>query len=234
MNAVPKPGEFYRHFKNRMYQIITVAKHSETGEKMVVYQALYGDYGVWVRPLAMFMEEVDRKKYPDAMQKYRFERVVPGQAQDDKIHTTVAAEIPGCGNCHGNGREDDEFDIILLDADEESGIDTEAGPPADREVLPVPDRTPVPAADREMHPYTRPGEAAVSPLLLEFLDAESFEERLAILQRMKGRAGQREVDSLCLCLDAKTSDGTIEEQLEDLKQYLRMQQRYDASRLRRG
>ena len=69
--------------------------------------------------------------------------------------------------------------------------------------------------------------------LLEFLDTESFEERMAILQRMKGKAGQREVDSLCLCLDVKPSEGTIEEQLEDIKQCLRMQQRYDASRLRR-
>jgi hypothetical protein len=72
-------GDTVVHFKGNKYLILEFAKHSETKESMVIYQALYGDKQVWVRPQKMFNSKVNKKKYPDATQEYRFEKYDPSK-----------------------------------------------------------------------------------------------------------------------------------------------------------
>ena len=126
MERRPKSGELYRHFKNKLYQIVAIAKHSETGEELVIYQALYGDFGVYARPLEMFVSEVDHVKYPDVTQKYRFKRVEHSdmQAAEQKVSSdeqkVISSQTPVMRE--NNSHEADETVnpklLAFLDADD--------------------------------------------------------------------------------------------------------------------
>jgi len=94
MNQIPQAGEIYQHFKGKLYRIVTLATHTETGEQLVIYQALYGEFQVFARPLSMFLEKVDAKKYPDAAGKDRFMRIPMAEAAAVPQPVTAPSENP--------------------------------------------------------------------------------------------------------------------------------------------
>ncbi|MDE7267739.1 MAG: DUF1653 domain-containing protein [Lachnospiraceae bacterium] len=107
MRPNPKPQEIYRHFKGNVYQIITLARHSETNIKMVVYQQLYAPYRVYVRPLDMFMSKIDTKKYPNEKQIYRFERLdIRGE---DKVEQQAESSAETLNRILNRGKKENEI-----------------------------------------------------------------------------------------------------------------------------
>ena len=147
-----KVGEYYRHFKDKLYQIMAIATHSETGEKMVVYQAQYGDCDIWVRPYEMFVSEVDREKYPEVTQKYRFEKV----------------EAP----------------------------------------------------------------TEINPLLVRFLDADSYRDKLELFQCWEAYADDQLLESIAASLDITLAKGSIKEKYKQIVSCLKTMVHFETDRFR--
>lgn len=194
MERVPKNGEIYRHFKNKLYQIIGIATHSETKEPLVIYQALYGGFGMYARPLAMFVSEVDHNKYPDVKQKYRF--------------TRVAMNADGTWHCV---EEEDNTGIVEIRSDlknvakqQETGIQAE-----------------------------NPDEERPDPKLMEYLDAETFDEKYNVLVSMRDCITDKLVDDIAVVMDVVIPEGDLMNRYDALKMALRTKQKYEsANRLR--
>ena len=203
MTFIPKPHEIYKHFKGNLYQIITIAQHSETGEQLVIYQAMYGDFKTYARPLAMFTSEVDKVKYPEVQQRFRFEL----QGADADRQTRESAAVSGAQTTTAQ--------------DAAAWATSTTAKPASVETHP--ETAHIEAAEEE---------PALDPLVLEFLDADSYEQKLNILAGLHHRITDEMITTMAIACDIEVNDGETEERYEELKNCLLTMEKFECNRLR--
>lgn len=200
-----RTGEIYRHFKGNLYQIVAVARHSETNEEYVVYQALYGEMQVWVRPYELFVSEVDHEKYPQVQQKYRFELLntlaqgMPGRTQKD-----MAAE-----------------ERKVLGAEERQTSGTEERP----EHCQVPEKKEMGEPKREEETEPRADER-----LLNFLDAKTCQDKINYLTLIRNNIDDRLISDIAAAMDITVDEGPLDARYFSLKNCLMTKAKYECGR----
>jgi len=180
MSFIPRVHEIYKHFKGDLYQITAIAEHTETGETLVIYQAMYGEFKTYARPLEMFVGPVDKEKYPNAVQEYRFE--LQGPDSDRQRRECDTAEK-------------------IVDTVEE-------------------------------HMADKKENVQLDPLVIQFLDAETYAERLGILAAVEHRITDDMLTTMAIACDVEVEEGDIEQRVASLRNCLMTFERYEGTRLR--
>ena len=199
----PFPGEKYLHFKNKLYQVIAVAKHSETMEPYVVYQALYGDFGVYIRPYDMFVSEVDHEKYPEVTQKYRFAYVDHTKNETLRTERAEHKKIPVNQNVEQQENVPDVTAAVsTAELQEQNMIQRESDV-----------------------------EEQIDPWLLRFLDTDTMEEKYQIVCDIKNDITDRLIDDLAVAVDVVIPEGKLSDRYEQLKYCIRTRQKYEQTSL---
>lgn len=205
---IPKPGEFYRHFKMKYYQIIAIAVHSETREQMVVYQALYDDFGVYVRPLDMFMSEVDHEKYPEVVQIFRFERV---ERPCVSVETLERVETRKQLKKQENSQEEK---FITENSENLENCQEGYQKPLEEKVA-EPEKSEEYVLDQDVE---------------RFLDAKTYRDKLDILMSLKNHITEKQLHDMAVTLDVSIEEGDLDDKFMGLVQCLRTMVRFEVDR----
>lgn len=214
MRENPKPSELYQHFKGKLYQIVAIAIHSETREELVIYQALYGTFQVYARPLSMFVSKVDEEKYPEYAGKYRFTKINLEELSEKN------EEVKG----YQVGLE-----AGISEKPEYAGLKTKAATQTEAAgTLPVHKDTEEESLGGNIVDDSQ--DVEIKPELLLFLDAKGYEEKLNTLLLIKNKLDQEMINAIAISLDVEISEGTIAERFEAIKTCLLTKEKYECSR----
>lgn len=208
---IPVAGEFYRHFKGNIYQIKSIATDSETGKKIVVYQAMYPPFGMWVRSLDMFMSETDHQKYPECNQQFRFEKVV----------------FDSQGNVHGAENEKLPENVVIENVSEKI-IGDSVEDISDEELKKI-----IINGQLEKIPEGQISEDEISQRgFMMILDAESYHEKYQLFEGMEKYLDERLLSNIAVSFDIVLEDGTEKEHYDTILANLQTWDRFEDRRMR--
>ncbi len=242
-DRIPRPGEIYNNFKDKPYQVITVATNTGTGERMVVYQELYGDFGTYVKPLEVFISEADRDRSPEINKRYRFG--FGHKEEKEPVRATKGSEESLETTYHGSGRNRPVKERV---SDNKAAIPGDKGSVPERKQPLWGSETPeskmptresqIRMADNKMQgkgmpvPENNTSEGDVNTILLEFLDANSYTKKLNVITGNIKHLDDRLINDMAVALDCSVEEGPLEERIQGLIFCLKAMCRFEDRRLR--
>lgn len=210
----PVAGQIYKHFKGNLYKVLAVAVHTESEEKLVVYQSVDNPDRVFARPLEMFMSDIDRFRYPLIRAKYRFTLVSEPEEETDELLKTKAAES-----------ETPQPSEDTLAASIPSSEQEEETEPSKTEVTEE-------QSDDDSAVYKDNGELVIDPYVEGVLDEKEFSKKIEFFEMLRGKCTEDMLTTIAISLDIQLQEGSIEDKYSQILRTLKMHEKYETSRLR--
>lgn len=243
-DRMPISGEFYRHFKGKIYQIKMIAKDSETEKLQVVYQGMYPPFQYWVRPLEEFLDPVDLKKYPDARQKMRFMRI-PEKKLEALGATAVGSTVAARQSATTNVSAARQSTAANVSAVHQSAAMVNRTATTGRQM----------AAETSAAKAEEIDDAALVRALtsgcpekylpegltdreiaergcMQILDAETYHEKRQLMVGMKPYLDKRLLHNIAAALDIVLEEGDLDSQYDSLLHCLDTMKHFEGGRLR--
>ncbi|MBR1628122.1 MAG: DUF1653 domain-containing protein [Lachnospiraceae bacterium] len=236
----PRIGEIYRYYKGGMVQINGFATHTQTGERLVVYQELFGRFAVFASPFSRFVGQLDFKKHPTCPDRFRFTFVsdpslsvstssAPVQGEVEEASLVPRADQPMTAGQSGVGQS-----MVVTGTAHVPQQSSGQGMPT---TPTVETGRPHPANENPMADknHQQPvNEESISDLMLAFLDERDFEKKEEILSEMATRPDLNDniIDNLAAALDVVIDEGPLDRRFTQLRFCVRTRARFENTRLR--
>ncbi|MBU5478848.1 DUF1653 domain-containing protein [Eubacterium sp. MSJ-13] len=220
-------GEFYRHFKGQIYHIRALATNSVDNTPVVVYQAMYPPFKTWVSPFSTFLEKIDKEKYPDAVQNFRFEKVNFDNEKSDNIKPDTAdimtdavltpdayAKTASVTYTESSAADTKQSDAFISVSDEEITDALLSGQ--------VESRLSGKISDKQL----------ALKGLMSFLDAQNFHDKRRIFISLRPYLNDMLLNNIAVTLDLVLDNGSPEQHFDTILNYLETHEHYECNRLR--